>query len=328
MSSTLPETQRLQVQDLHVINTYAQDIRLGLTSIPKFLQPKYFYDATGSRLFEAICGLPEYYPTRTETSILERVAREIFQKTGPCDLLELGSGSSTKTTLLLDALDQLNYPMVYLPVDVSRTMLISSAQQLSRRYPRLRIHALVADYEQVWTQLPPAELSNRMVVFLGSTLGNFSALECERFLGKIAGALQSGDYFLLGVDLRKPVPILEAAYDDRQGVTAAFNLNLLQRLNRDFDGNFDLEQFEHWAFYNPKLHQIEMHLRSRIAQTVTLPSLELEVAFATGETIHTESSRKFDREGLESLLTSLGLTPLQSWQDPQNWFSLILCTRV
>ncbi len=317
---------RLEIQDFPVAQTYRQDVVTGLSSIPKFLQPKYFYDETGSRLFEAICELPEYYPTRTEALILQTAAVPIFQTTGPCELVELGSGSATKTTYLLDALVQLQYPLVYVPVDVSPTILQSSAERLLADYPQLIVRGVVADYEGVWARLPRFE-SRRLLVFLGSTLGNFSQAECETFLAKIADSLQPQDYFLLGVDLRKAVPLLEAAYNDSQGVTAAFNLNLLARLNRDFDGNFDLTQFEHWAFYNKQLHQIEMHLRSLCPQSVYLSKLDLTVEFAAGETIHTESSRKFDLTELGGLLTELGLPTVKVWQDPQGWFGLLLCRR-
>jgi len=320
--------ERLGIRDFPIVETYQQDVILGLTSHPKFLQPKYFYDELGSQLFEAICDLPEYYPTRTEAGILKQAARGIFSRTGPCELVELGSGSSTKTTLLLDALVALDYPMVYVPVDVSMTMLKQTALGLINRYPKLYVQGIVADYEGIWAHLPPAALERRMVIFLGSTLGNFPAAECYAFLSKIAHSLMPGDYFLLGVDLQKPIPILEAAYNDQQGITAQFNLNVLTRLNQDFKGDFDLDQFEHWAFYNTQLHQIEMHLRSRIAQKVRLEALGLTLDFAAGETIHTESSRKFNLQEMGELLAQKSLPVRQVWQDPQGWFGLFLGQKI
>jgi dimethylhistidine N-methyltransferase len=322
----LPGTDRLSIQAFPITDSYREDIRQGLTATPKFLQPKYFYDAVGSQLFEAICALPEYYLTRTETAILNGLALELFKRIGPCEIMELGSGSSTKTGLLLDALVQLNYPMVYLPVDVSPSILTTSAEALIDRYPNLKIHGLVADFESLWSHLTDRYEAQRLLIFLGSTLGNLSAAECTLFLEKIAQSLASGDYFLLGVDLRKPIPLLEAAYNDQAGVTAQFNLNLLRRLNRELEGNFDLAQFEHRAFYNSDLHQVEMHLVSRLAQKVTLAALDLSINFEKGETIHTETSRKFDLTELTAALAQLGLPLIQSWQDPQGWFAVVLCT--
>ncbi len=319
--------QRLKIEQFYVADTYQQDVTLGLTHTPKFLQPKYFYDERGSHLFEAICDLPEYYPTRTETQILQSAALNIFRLIGICELVELGSGSSTKTRILLDALTQLDYPQIYLPVDVSAKMLISSSEDLIDTYPNLTVQALVADYEHVWSGLPLKTLPRRVVIFLGSTLGNFSAQECDKFLTQVSSALEPGDCFLLGVDLQKPVAVLEAAYNDAQGVTAQFNLNLLRRLNQDFDGNFDLTKFKHWAFYNQDLQQIEMHLRSVCTQEVFLKKLGLTVDFLSQETIHTESSRKFDLSAIKSLLAQKSLPVTQTWQDQQGWFGLLLAQK-
>ncbi len=321
--------KRLAVQDLQgaVTDSFAQDVRLGLRARPKALPPKYFYDTHGSELFEAICGLPEYYPTRTETLILGHMASELFALTGPCELVELGSGSSTKTRVLLDALTLLDPTALYRPVDVSHSMLKNSALALSEEYPKLVIRAIVADYEHIWSQLPLAEKASRMLIFLGSTLGNFSAAECDLFLTKISTALQPGEYFLLGVDLQKDQAIVEAAYNDSQGVTAAFNRNVLHRINYTFNGNFDLDQFIHRAFYNPLLHQIEMHLVSQRVQTVELADLEMSINFDDQETIHTESSRKFDPQITAQMLTAQGLDPIHQWQDPQGWFMVILAQK-
>ncbi len=301
------------------------DVVSGLTQTPKSLPPKYFYDDRGSNLFELICQLPEYYVTRTEAAILEECAGAIANLTGPCEIVELGSGSSTKTRILLDAYSQREYPLHYLPIDISPTILESSAFQLLAEYPSLQIHGLVSTYELALAKIAPSPLPTRMICFLGSTLGNLSPEECDVFFTQIVGALQPGEYFLLGIDLDKSKEILEPAYDDSQGVTATFNLNMLRHLNRKYEGNFDLTQFEHWAFYNQAECQIEMHLKSKKAQTVNLRALNLTVEFAVGETIRSEISRKFKLPNMQEQLASRGLAPVQVWIDPNQWFGLILC---
>ncbi len=302
-----------------------EDVIRGLSQTPKSLPTRYFYDDRGSVLFEQICELPEYYPTRTEASILHRYAGEIAQTTGSCELVELGSGSSTKTRLLLDAYQDLYPSLRYVPIDVSAGILESSAQQLLSDYPSLHVRALVSTYELALQRLTPTPLPSRTILFLGSTLGNLTPQECDVFFSQITDALEVGEYFLLGVDLQKPKHLLEAAYNDSQGVTAQFNLNMLAHLNRRFRGNFNLQQFEHWAFYNEQFNQIEMRLRSLPAQKVQLEALNLTVEFAAGETILTEISRKFDLDVLQKELQAKGLKPLQVWTDSRQWFGLILC---
>ncbi|MBE9187935.1 L-histidine N(alpha)-methyltransferase [Microcoleus sp. LEGE 07076] len=297
----------------------------GLTQNPKTLPPKYFYDDRGSKLFELICQLPEYYVTRTETAILQECAGAIARLTGPCEIVELGSGSSTKTRILLDAYNQLKYPLHYLPIDISPTILESSACQLLTDYPSLQIHGIVSTYELALAKIAPSPLPTRMICFLGSTLGNLNPQECDLFFSQVVGALQPGEYFLLGIDLDKSQDILEPAYDDSQGVTAAFNLNMLRHLNRKYEGNFDLAQFEHWAFYNQEECQIEMHLRSKKAQTANLRALNLTVEFAAGETIRSEISRKFNLNKVKKELSERGLKSVQVWTDPKQWFGLMLC---
>jgi dimethylhistidine N-methyltransferase len=313
--------------DQEVLDEPGADVITGLQKQPKTLPCRYFYDDRGSALFEQITDLPEYYPTRTEQAILEACALEIAQLTGTCELVELGSGSSRKTRLLLEAYDQLHSQVQYCPIDVSAGILKTTALQLLQQYPKLKLCGLAGTYEQALAQLPPAELENRMLIFLGSTIGNLSASECGRFLTQIQQALKPGEFFLLGVDLQKNSAIIEAAYNDAQGVTAAFNLNILQHLNHRFAGNFVPSQFSHWAFYNAIDHQIEMHLRSVKAQTVTLRSLDLEVTFQVGETIRTEISRKFHLPSLMELLESHAFQSLQVWTDPNAWFGLLLCQR-
>jgi len=299
----------------------------GLTQTIKSLPPRYFYDDFGSQLFEKICDLPEYYLTRTETLILQKYASEIARLTGACEIVELGSGSSTKTRILLDAYEQLNYPLYYSPIDVSAGILESSARELLADYPSLLVHGLVGTYEQALANLKPSPLPHRMICFIGSTLGNLNPQECDRFFAQITDALKIGEYFLLGIDLQKPKEILEAAYNDSQGVTAAFNLNMLAHLNSRFQGNFDLNQFEHLSFFNQEKSQIEMHLRSLTDQTVQLHRLNLTIKLAAGETIFTEISRKFNLPEMQQYLFKKGLAPLQVWTDPKQWYSLILCQR-
>ena len=305
--------------------TEKSDAIAGLTQTPKSIQARYFYDDYGSQLFEQICQLPEYYLTRTETSILQECAKSIAQITGACELVELGSGSSTKTRLLLDAYTQFDYPLHYQSIDVSAGILESSAKALLADYPSLHVHALVSTYELALKQLKPSSLPNRVICFIGSSLGNLNPQECEIFFSQITQALQEGEYFLLGIDLHKPKDILEAAYNDSQGVTAAFNLNMLNHLNQRFDGNFDLTGFEHLAFYNQTARQIEMHLRSLHPQVVTLKALDLTIELASDETIFTEISRKFDLNSIQQQLQAQGLKPIHVWTDVNQYFGVLLC---
>jgi L-histidine Nalpha-methyltransferase len=298
-----------------------------LTQTPKSLPPRYFYDDRGSQLFEQICELPEYYLTRTETAILQACAGEIAQFTGACELVELGSGSSTKTRILLDAYQQMEYPLRYMPIDVSAGILESSARQLLMDYPSLTIHALVSTYELALQKMPPTQLASRMLCFIGSSLGNLTPGECDRFFSQVANTLELGEYFLLGIDLQKPKHLLEAAYNDSAGVTVAFNLNMLHHLNWRFEGNFDVSRFEHLAFYNQSQSQIEIYLRSLAAQTVELRSLDLTVKLQPDEPILTEISRKFDLALLQQDLRDRGLVPMQLWTDEKQWFGVLLCQR-
>ncbi|MGK7885570.1 MAG: L-histidine N(alpha)-methyltransferase [Crocosphaera sp.] len=306
-------------------NSWGQDIKEGLNQRPKTIPAKYFYDDQGSQLFEQICELPEYYPTRTEASILRQYAEEIVQITGICELVELGSGSSTKTRLLLDAYHQQNEVFKYMPIDVSAGILKESAIQLKQDYNSLQIKGLVGTYEQALTQLKPSPWPARMVFFLGSSIGNFSESDYDDFLKKIAEILENGDYFLLGIDLQKPKYTLEAAYNDSQGVTAAFNLNMLTHLNNKFEGNFEINNFKHKAIYNEYKKQIEMYLLSEKEQEVSLKELELKVKLQKGEKILTEISRKFDVEKTKHKLESKQLKTLKVFTDENQWFALILC---
>jgi len=302
------------------------DVVRGLSHHPKTLPSYYFYDQRGSELFEQICGLPEYYPTRTEQGILATYAQEIANLTGNCDLVELGSGSSRKTRILLDAYTQLQGKFTYIPIDVSTTMLQATALDLLADYPQLSIHALAGVYEIALHHLPPA-LQQRLLIFLGSTIGNLSPQEEVIFLQQIEQSLSVGDYFLLGVDLQKDIATLTSAYNDSQRITAEFNLNILHHLNYRFNGNFNPENFEHWAFYNRELHQIEMHLISLENQVVKLFDLDLEITLMARETIRTEISRKFELTALTKQLDHCGLPVQKIWQDERGWFALVLCQK-
>ncbi len=319
--------QPLTILDHHYqeLRDDGKDVIQGLSQTPKTLSPKYFYDDHGSLLFEKICELPEYYPTRTEAWILQQYADEIVEITGCCELIELGSGSSTKTRLLLDAYQKIADSCKYLPIDVSGGILKDSVLQLQEKYPNFSIHGLLGTYEQALVHLESNYLQSRMLFFLGSSLGNFNQEECAIFLTQVSQTLQPGDYFLLGIDLQKPQDILEAAYNDSQEVTAAFNLNMLSHLNWRFQGNFDINLFKHQAIYNQIDNQIEMYLHCQQNHCISLETLDLKISFEVGESILTEISRKFDLATMETQLQSKGLKTVKTWTDEQQWFGLILC---
>lgn len=317
--------ENLVIQDQeNNLEVSGSDVIEGLTQTPKNLPAKYFYDDRGSQLFEQICDLPEYYLTRTEAAILRQYANAIVDLTGVCELVELGSGSSTKTRSLLNAYQDAGHPLWYRPIDVSAGILEESAKSLLEDYSNLKVHALVSTYEVGLQHLSQSYLPQRMISFLGSSLGNLSPVACDAFFAQIVSALRSRDFFLLGVDLHKPTPLLEAAYNDSQGITAAFNLNILNHLNHRFAGNFDLSQFDHWAFYNEAEHQIEMHLRSLKQQTVSLSALNISIDLQAQETIRSEISRKFNIHSLQQQLAVRGLQCLQTWTDTNCWFAVML----
>ena len=319
--------QPLTVLDHHYqeLSIDGKDVIKGFTEKPKSLPPKYFYDDPGSQLFEKICELPEYYPTRTEAWILQEYADEIAAITNCCELIELGSGSSTKTQALLTAYQKIANSCRYLPIDVSGGILKTSVLQLQEKYPDIAIHGLLGTYEQALVHLESNYLQSRMLFFLGSSLGNFNQEECDIFLNQVSRTLQPGDYFLLGIDLQKPLDILEAAYNDSQEVTAAFNLNMLSHLNWRFQGNFDISLFKHQAVYNQVDHQIEMYLHCQKSHWVSLDILDLKVNFEAGESILTEISRKFNLATMEKNLSDKGLKTVKTWTDEKEWFGLILC---
>ena len=318
--------QPLTILDHHYqeLNNGGEDVIQGLSQNPKILSPKYFYDDPGSQLFEKICELPEYYPTRTEAWILQQYADEIAEITNCCELIELGSGSSTKTQVLLDAYQKIATSCRYLPIDVSGGILKTSVLQLQKKYPDIAIHGLLGTYEQALVHLESNYLQSRMLFFLGSSLGNFNPEECDSFLNQVSRTLQTGDFFLLGIDLQKPQDILEAAYNDSQEVTAAFNLNMLSHLNWRFQGNFDLNLFRHQAIYNHVDNQIEMYLHCMMSHCVSLEVLGLKVDFEAEESILTEISRKFDLATMQKQLQTKGLKTVKTWTDKKGWFGLIL----
>jgi L-histidine N-alpha-methyltransferase len=306
-------------------SSLVEDARLGLSRVPKSIPPKYFYDERGSKIFAAICDLPEYYLTRTEQALLDERAAEVIALTRPTHLVEIGSGDARKTRTLLDAIAGEGLPAVYLPLDVSEPTLRESSLALLGEYPWLRVHGLVGDYERDLDLIPPGD--RRLVAFLGSTIGNLDPQQTRRFLSRLAARLGPRDHFLLGTDLVKPREILEAAYDDDAGVTAEFNLNLLQVLNRELGADFDPAGFEHVAFYNDRASRIEMHLRARRVQRVRVAALGRTFRFATDERMRTEISRKFTRASVERMLRTAGFR-LVRWFTPANgWFALSLSRR-
>jgi len=300
------------------------DVVAGLQATPKTLPCRYFYDTAGSALFERICQTPEYYPTRTERGILAEHAGDIAALTGPCELVELGSGSASKTRILLDAYAINGNEVHFVPIDVSESILRESCRELITRYDELSIRGFSGTYEQALAALPPAVAPSRMFVFLGSTIGNFGNQDRALFLARIRDAMTTGEYFLLGVDRRKDPAIIEAAYNDRAGLTAAFNLNMLAHLNKRFDADFSIPKFSHRAFYNSRRHQIEMHLESLTDQVVMLGDLALTARIAKGETIRTEISKKFDAAVLVAEHGALGFSHQATWSDDKEWFSLML----
>ena len=303
--------------------TLADDVLDGLTRPMKELPPKHFYDARGSELFDAICELPEYYQTRTERLILEQHADEIVERTGAVELVELGSGSATKTRVLLDAMAAAGTLARYVPVDVSATTVHAVAQLFAEEYPGLSVHGVVGDFERHLGHLPPAA-GPRLVPFLGGTIGNFPPGSRRRFLRSLGKRLGADGHLLLGTDLVKDPRMLEAAYDDSAGVTAQFNLNVLHVVNRELGANFDVEAFEHVAFFDREREWIEMRLRATEPQSVRVEALDLDVAFAAREEMRTEISAKFTPERLRGDLAAAGLELVEVFTDPDELFAVSL----
>jgi L-histidine N-alpha-methyltransferase len=312
------------LESLHDLEPTVTEFRAavlqGLGSTPKTLPCKFFYDAEGSRLFDRICELPEYYPTRTECALLQARASEIAALVGPhAGLVEFGSGAGVKVRLLLAAL---RYPAAYVPVDISRGHLLDAAASLASDFPDLRIAPVCADYTNRFAlpQLPGSRPRRLAGFFPGSTIGNFTPTEAASFLRRTGQLLGRGSMMIVGVDLLKDAAVLEAAYDDASGVTAAFNLNLLARINRELDADFNLAAFAHEARWNAGESRVEMHLVSRAAQSVRIGGGL--VGFAPNESIHTENSYKYTVAGFADLARSAEYDPIASWTDPANLFSI------
>jgi len=317
--------------DIHLTDEDAakalrEDVTTGLTALPKHLPPKWFYDARGSALFEEITELPEYYPTRTERALLAESVDAIAEASGADTLVELGSGSSEKTRLLLDAFTRAGTLRRYVPQDVSAPALRQAMDALAVDFPRLELHGVVGDFTTHLHRLPRGE--RRMVAFLGGTIGNLRPHERRVFLDQLRGVLEPGEQLLLGTGLVIDEPTLVAAYDDSAGVTAEFNRNVLHVLNRELDADFDVDAFDHVAVWDPVDEWIEMRLRATRAMTVHVRDLDLVAEFAEGEEMRTEISAKFHVAGVRQMLQASAFAPVQTWTDPEERFALTLASAV
>ncbi|MEE9288328.1 MAG: L-histidine N(alpha)-methyltransferase [Bacteroidota bacterium] len=322
----MPERFQLRtLTSLSNVDAFAHDVRTGLSSSPKWLPSKYFYDEKGSKLFEQICTLPEYYLTRAGTEILQSHSHEIIGFVNHnASIIELGSGSASKTRILIEALLKHKPRLHYIPIDISRSALEESAASLLEDYRKLHITAYVGDYYIGLERLPRDASESRLFLFLGSNIGNFELPQAVEFLRRVRSIMRHEDRFLLSIDLKKEKSVLKAAYDDAQGITAAFNLNLLNRINRELDANFDLTSFRHRAHYNEQEGRIEAHLESLRPQRIRIRAARFEVDFEQGETIHTENSYKYSREQIQDLCTAGGLVLEKTWLDGQKLFSINL----
>ena len=305
------------------------DIQQGLRAQQKFIPSKYFYDERGSKLFEDICRLPEYYPTCTELSILKKAAPEIMRSTSFIDLIELGSGSHNKIQILMNASSAENRAtMRYIPVDISESAVLKAARYLMRLYPELRVMGIVADFTNEMDFVPTDRSS--LFLFFGSTIGNFQQDDAIALLSNISDIMKADDSLLIGFDMIKPKGIIEAAYNDSQGITSEFNKNILRVVNEELDADFDPLLFDHLAFFNDDKQRIEMHLKAKCDCSIIIRELDMEVAFKKGETIHTENSKKFSRELIENIIVKTGLSIKNWFCDPDEWFSVleVMCAGV
>lgn len=298
---------------------FLSDVRTGLQQTPRHIAPKYFYDERGSELFDEICKQPEYYPTRTEIGILQHNAEDIARRIGAdCVLLELGSGASEKVRLLFDALS----PASYLGVDISKDFLLRSTRRLAEDYPELEVHAVCADFSAPLALPEPCQAGRVVAFFPGSSIGNFDPEEARRFLSQVAACVGEGGKLLIGVDLKKDPVILNRAYNDAAGVTAAFNRNLLLRMQTELDAKLEADAFVHHAFFNTERGRIEMHLVSERDQLIEFD--DARIAFAADESIHTENSYKYDIDEFAVLARRAGFSVEQVWTDAQRLFSVQL----
>ena len=314
------EPLEIYLEEQDVVRSLRQDVRVGLTAEPKWLPPKWFYDARGSELFEEITRLPEYYPTRAERAVLAEHAGDIAELTGAKTLIELGSGSSEKTRLLLDAFTRRGGLGTFVPLDVSVSALRQSTEEIAAEYPRLRVRGIVGDFTRQLDRLPAG--GRRLVVLLGGTIGNLLPIERAEFLTAMRAALEAGDWLLIGTDLVKDPAVILPAYDDAAGVTADFNRNVLRVINRELGADFDPEAFAHVAVWDPEHEWIEMRLRAERPMRVHV--LDLDVEFAAGEELRTEISAKFRPEGIAAELTAAGFDPQAFWTDPDRLFGVTL----
>lgn len=309
------------------INSLSEDVAYGLFGEQRSLPPKYFYDERGSLLFDQICDAPEYYPTRTEAALLEKISRDVIASVEPDCIVELGSGMSRKTRHLLDACTEQECHPLYAPVDVCDEVLVTSGESLCEAYPWLEVQPLVGDYTAGLGNLPRHDGRN-LVVFLGGTIGNFAADEARDFMAELRATMAPEDSLLIGADRVKQPDILHAAYNDDGGITAEFNRNLLHVLNRELGADFDPDCFEHYAHFNPLESRIEMHLIAMSEQKVKFSELEGELEFVEGDHILTEISRKFTRIELESLLRDAGFAITRHYEASEMKFSLVLARPV
>ena len=307
--------------------TFAEEISFGLNSNSKFISPKFFYDKKGSDLFEDICALPEYYPTRIEVAILEKLQDELpAHLDSDFRLVELGSGSSIKTRIILDVFAKTQDEMEYFPIDISE-ILTESSEQLLRDYDGLHVTGIIDTYEGGLEFIKTYDEKKNLIIFLGSSFGNFPPKHGSEFLQKINSTMKAGDLFLIGLDLVKDKKILEPAYDDSQGITAKFNLNVLSRINNELDGDFNLENFKHHAVYNETDQRIEMYLKSTVNQSVVLSKPNLVLNFKKDELIHTEHSHKFRLSQIRELLGNAGFEIRHTWLDDDEYFALTLVSK-
>jgi dimethylhistidine N-methyltransferase len=327
METEAVPNKRFQLHEMDVEvhrHTFARDVAYGLSAPQKWLPPKYFYDERGSQLYEQICALREYYLYRAEMEILSTYAAEIHAEIDHLALVEFGSGHGTKTRHLLTAYERAGQPFRYCPVDISREVLWSTANRLLHEYSHIEIRAMHTDFAEQPEVIQAFQLEKKAVAFFGSTLGNFTPRKSLEFLQRTAAVLGPKDVFLLGIDLKKSPAILVPAYDDAQGVTAAFNLNVLHRINYELGGQFDPQRFEHLALYNAERGRIEMHLRSRLAQHVTITKIGQTLSFLKDETIHTESSYKYTVDEVRNLGYGANLVLRRTWFDARRYFMVAL----
>ncbi len=307
--------------------SFAEEISYTLSQNSKFINPKFFYDRKGSDLFESICSLPEYYPTKTEISILKKLKHDLSSYLDEnMNLVELGSGSSVKTRLLLDIFTTLQTKTEYFPIDISE-ILTESSEQLLKDYDTLHITGIIDTYEGGLEFLKNYDDNKNLIIFLGSSFGNFTPDDGKLFLEKIFSTMNSGDLFLIGLDLVKDKNILEAAYDDSQGITAKFNLNVLSRINDELDADFNINNFSHYSIYNETDQRIEMNLKSLVSQSVIIAKSNLSLNFNKDELIHTEYSHKYNVSQIKKLLIDVGFTIKHIWLDDKNYFSLTLVSK-